>query len=580
MHRLSNAEIALVFYDIAGYLAMEDEPFRPRAYEKAAEAIEASPEEMTDIYREGGIKALKEVPGVGESIAEKIGELLKTGRLAYHEKLKKKMPVKVAELRAVEGIGPKHVKALYEKLGITNLSELKKAAAAGKIAKLEGFGKKSEANILQGVAFVKSSGGRMLFGHAVPLAEVIIGRLEKIKGVTRIQVAGSFRRRKETIGDLDILATADDPSRVMAQFTAMPEVMKVYARGATKSSVRLQSGIDADIRLISEKSWGAALNYFTGAKDHNIALRKIAIKKGYTLSEYGLFKGKRQVAGTTEEDLYRQLGMAYIPPELREMRGEIEAALRQAQGKQPGLPELIGYDDMRGDLQIQTDWTDGKHSIEEVVKAAIVKGLSYIAITDHTKRLAMAHGLDEKRLYKQLAEIDRLNKKYKGKLVILKGTECDILKDGSLDLPDRALAKLDVVGVSVHSHFGLSENEQTARVLKAMRNPHADILFHPTGRLIQKRKAIALDMKEVIATAKKEKMVLEANASPDRLDLNDEHIRMCVEAGVKLAINSDAHTKENVGVLAFGIAQARRGWAEKSDIINAHPLEKMRKMLK
>ena len=366
----------------------------------------------------------------------------------------------------------------------------------------------------------------------------------------------------------------------MEYFVNMPEVARVIAKGETKSSVKFSSGLDVDVRIVTEESYGAALNYFTGSKDHNVALRKIAIGKRWKLNEYGLFnatsdKGQgKMVAGKTEEEIYRALGMDYIEPEMRENTGEIELAQKHQ------LPKLVGYGDIHGDLQVQTNWTDGNDSIEVMANAAIKIGLKYIAITDHTKRLAMTHGLDERRILKQMAEIDIINKKFGGKFRILKGTECDILKDGSLDLPDEILAKLDVVGVSVHSHFNLSRAEQTERIKRAIMNPHIDILFHPTGRLIQKREAYDVDIDEIIKSAKKTGTVLEINASPSRLDLKDEYVRKCVEAGVKMSIDSDAHAADQFSFLEFGVAQARRGWAEKKDIINAWTLDVMLKLLK
>lgn len=575
MHKLTNRELAHIFREIGEYLQMEDDPFRPRAYEKAADVIDAMQKEVADLYKEGGRKALDNIPGVGESIANKIEELLKTGKLKYYQQLKKRIPVDLEALTSIEGLGPKQVKKLYKKLKIKNLNDLEKAAKAGKIATLEGFGKKSEANILKGIEFVKRSGGRHLLGRVLPIAKMLVERIGALRDVQKIDIAGSLRRRKETIGDIDILVVASNPEKIMNFFTSMPEVIRVYAKGKTKSMIRIKPGLDVDLRIIADKSYGAALNYFTGSKEHNIALRKIAIDKGYKLNEYGLFKGKKLIAGRTEEELYKQLGMDYIEPELREMTGEIEAA------KNNTLPTLIKYGELKGDLQVQTNWTDGADSIEAMAKAAIDAGLSYIAITDHSKRLAMTGGLNEKDLQKQGREIDKLNKKLaKYKFKILKGVECDILKDGRLDLSDKALSKLEVVGASVHSHFNLSRHEQTKRIIRAIENPHVDILFHPTTRLINKRKAIDFDIDAVIKAAKKNKVVLEIDAFPDRLDLKDEYIRKCVKAGVKLSIDSDAHSVDHFSVLEYGIAQARRGWAEKKDIINAWPLSKMLSFLK
>jgi DNA polymerase (family X) len=571
---MTNQEIAKILGEIAIYLEMQGVAFKPRAYEKAAEAIVGLDKDLIQIHKVGGLKALEDISGIGPSIGEKIEEILKTGRLKYYDQLKKKMPVNVSELTAIEGVGPKHVKTLYKKLKIKNLADLEKAARAGKIRKLEGFGEKSEFNILKGIEFLRKSGNRFVLGLIMPQIREIEFRIKNLKEVEELVVAGSIRRRKETVGDADILVISKNPNPIMDYFVAMPEVAHVYAHGETKSAVKLKNGLDVDIRVVPEKSYGAALNYFTGSKDHNVELRRIAIENGWKLSEYGLFKGKKQIAGRNEEGLYKKLGLSYIDPELREMTGEIEAA---RSGK---LPRLVGYGDLRGDLQVQTNWTDGANSIEEMAEEAIKAGLEYIAITDHTKRLAMTRGLDERRIKKQWLEIDKLNKKFAGKIKILKGTECDILKDGSMDLPDEILAECDVVGASVHSLFNLSKKDQTERIKRAMSNPNVDIIFHPTGRVINRREAYQVDMDELISYAKITKTVMEIDAYPDRADLRDEHIKKCVEAGVKMSIDSDAHAVGHFQYLEYGIAQARRGWAEKKDIINAWPLEKMLKMLK
>lgn len=580
---ISNSEIARVLYEIGEYLDMQGVQFKPRAYEKVAQAIEGLQDEVADIYKKGGLKAVEDIPGVGISIAEKIEELIKTGKCREHERLKKSTPVDLAGLTRVEGLGPKKIKVLYQKLGVKNLTDLERAAKAGKISKLAGFGPKSEENILKGLGFAKTAGGRFVLVYALPEIKEIERRLRELKGVKRAEVAGSVRRRKETIGDADILVVSEKATagKIMDYFVNMPEVARVLAHGATKSAVRLKSGLNVDVRVVPEESYGSAMSYFTGSKEHNVALRQIAIKKGLTLSEYGLYKGTAEkkgkvVAGKTEEDIYRALGMDYIEPEMREMTGEIELA------KKGQLPKLIGYGEVRGDLQVQTSWTDGERLIEEMAMAAMKSGLEYIAITDHTKRLAMTHGLDERRIVQQMKEIDAINKKLETrneKFRILKGTECDILKDGSLDLPDEILKQLDVVGVSVHSPFNLSKQEQTARIIRAMKNPHVDIVFHPTGRVVQKRKPYELDIEEIIKVAKETGTILEINGS-DRLDFNDRHIRMCVEAGVKMAIDSDAHNESGFRFIEYGIAQARRGWAKKSDIINTWPVEGMLRMLK
>lgn len=587
MKNITNQEIAKILKEIGWLLDMDDVPFKPRAYEKAGMAIEALTESVVDIYKKGGIKSLEEIPGVGLSIAEKIEELIQTGKIKYFEELKKKVPVNLDELTKIEGLGPKSIKKLYQKLKIKNLADLEKAARAGKIRTLFGFGPKSEEKILKAIEFAKKSGNRFILGFIMPQIQDIEKRLKNLEGVDRIAVAGSVRRRKETIGDIDILITIRQENskkanlvvgRVMDFFTKMPEVEYVYAKGHTKSAIRISPGIDVDLRVVPQKSYGAALAYFTGSKDHNIALRQIAIKKGYKLNEYGLFNSRgRQIAGQTEEEIYEALGLDFIPPEMRENKGEIELAQKHK------LPKLINYGEIRGDLQVQTNWTDGSASVEDMAKAAIEAGLEYIAITDHTKRLAMTGGLDEKKIQKQWQEIDRLNLKFKRQGIdfkILKGTECDILADGSLDLPDEILKKLDIVGVSIHSHFNLSQTEQTKRILKALSHPLTSILFHPTCRIIQKREPILADWDEVIKTAKKLNKILEIDAYPDRLDLNDELIRKCVEAGVKMAINSDAHSPHHFTVLEYGIAQARRGWATRNQIINAWPLPQVISYLK
>lgn len=574
---MSNEEIAKILQEIAIYLEMDDVPFRPRAYEKSSEGVLSLDREVAEIYRDGGLPALEKIPNVGVSIAGKIEEMLKTGKIKDHEALKKKIPVNLGELRMVEGIGPKKIKILYQKLKIRNLKDLEAAVKAGKIRKLEGFGEKSEENISKGLEFIKKSGGRFVFGFIDPQIEEIRSNLEKVKGVSKAIVAGSIRRRKDNIGDADILVISDKPEAAVDYFTSMPGVVNISARGDTKSAVKLSNGLNVDLRVIPKESYGAALNYFTGSKDHNVALRELAIKKGWKLNEYGLFDGKKQIAGKTEEEIYKKLGLEYIEPELREMTGELDISKR---GK---LPNLIDYGDLKGDLQVQTNWTDGAQSIEEMAREAFSAGLEYIVITDHTKRLAMTHGLDERRIRLQWKEIDEINRKLKVeglKFKVLKGTECDILKDGTMDLSDEILSQCDVVGGSVHSLFNLPKADQTTRIMRAMTNPNVDILFHPTGRVLNKRDAYEVDIDSIIAHAKKTKTVLEIDAFPDRADLKAEHIRKCIEAGVKMSIDSDAHHSSHFQYLKYGISQARRGWCEKKDIINAWPMEKMLGMLK
>lgn len=561
---MRNVEFALIFREISLYLEMQGVQFKPRAYEKVAYTLEAMEESLAEIYKRGGIKALREVPGVGEAIAEKIEEIIQTGKLTYYEELRRKTPVDIRALTAIEGVGPKMVKVLYEKLEVKDVSDLERVAQIGKIRGLPHFGEKMEQKILRGIEFLKQGSGRVTLGAALPLILEIHGRLRELSDVDEVEVAGSIRRRKETVGDADILAISSRPEKVMDFFVSMPEVAHVLGKGTTKAMIKLKNGLDVDLRVVPEESFGAALNYFTGSKDHNVALRRIAQEKGLKLNEYGLFRGSQRIAGKTEEEIYKVLGLSFIPPEIREDQGEIEAA------KKGEIPDLVGYQDLRGDLQIQTTWTDGANSIEEMAEEARRLGLEYIAITDHTKGLAMTGGSDEKKLLRQMATIEKINRSLKG-ITVLKGAEVNINKDGSLDIKDEVLAELDVVGIAVHSHFNLPRREMTERIKRAMRNPHADILFHPTGRVIQKREPYDVDMDEIIRTAKETGTVLEVDAYPDRLDLKDEHVRKAIEAGVKLVIDSDAHSVNHMRFLEFGVAQARRGWARKNDILNTLP---------
>lgn len=554
---------------------MDGVQFKPRIYEKASLSVEATDEDVRDLYKKDGTKGLMQIPGVGKGIAEHIEEYLKTGHFKEYDRLKKKMPVNISELTAVEGVGPKMIKVLWDKLHIRNLNDLEKAARAGKIKKLARFGEKSEQKILKGIEFLKKAGGRAVLGLILPEIRAMEKVLKTFPEIGNLAVAGSTRRMKETIGDIDILATSKKPEKVMECFMALPHIAHVYARGLTKTMVKLKNGLDVDLRVVPEESFGAALNYFTGSKDHNIALREIAVKKGWKLNEYGIFRGKKMIAGKTEEEVYKALGLRYIEPEMRENTGEIEASRRNK------LPKLIGYGDLKGDLQIQTNWTDGENSIEEMAEAAKIAGLEYIVITDHTKSLAMTGGADEKKLTRQMAEIDKIQKEVSG-IRILKGAEVNIGKDGSLDIDDKTLVKLDVVGAAVHSSFRgeMSRSDQTKRVIRAMENPNIDIIFHLTTRIINKREPIELDIDEIVKAAKRTGTVLEIDAYPERSDIKDEYIRKCVEADVKMSIDSDAHSVQHIKYLEFGVAQARRGWAEKKDIINAWPVEKMLNFLK
>jgi DNA polymerase (family 10) len=570
---MKNQELANIFYEIAEFLEMEGVQFKPYAYQKAAITLETLEKDVTEIYKEGGKAALEKIPGVGKSIAEKIEEYLKTGKIKYYQDLKKKTPVKMEELTAVEGLGPKRVKVLHQKLGIRNLKDLEKAAKAHKIASLFGFDVKTEKNILEGIEFLKRSKGRFLLGEILPRVKEVQKKLKSLKEVEAVNPAGSVRRMKETIGDADFLVISKNPSKVMDFFVSQPEVVKIWGKGPTKSSLRVKEGFDMDIRVVPKRSYGSALQYFTGSKEHNIATRRIAMDKGLKLSEYGLFKGKKMIAGQTEEGIYKNLGMQWMPPEMRENQGEIEAALR---GK---LPKIIGYDDIRGDLHCHSKWDGGANSIEEMVKAAKKLNYEYLGISDHTKFLRIEHGLDERKLAQQRKEIDKLNNRLKS-FKILQGAETNILNDGSIDIKDEALKKLDYAIAGIHSAFKMEKTKMTERIIQAMKNPYIKIISHPTGRILKRRDEYQCDFDKILRAAKEFNVILEINSYPERLDLNDQNIRRAKEAGVKMVINTDSHHKDQLRFIELGIAQARRGWVEKKDIINVHPLEKLLKFFK
>lgn len=574
---MKNQEIAKIFYEIAFFLATGDVPFKPLAYEKAALSLETLSEDVENIYKQGGIKALKEISGVGENLAEKIEEYLKTGKIKEYEMLKKKMPVDIGELSAVEGVGPKMIRDLYEQLKIKNLNDLEKAAKAGKIRNLPGFGEKTEKNILQGIEFLKRTKGRFLLGDILPVVDEIIANLKSLKEVEKISPAGSVRRMKETIGDADILIASSNPKKVVSYFASLPDIVKIWGQGPTKASIRLKNGFDVDLRVLSDKEFGSALQYFTGSKEHNIALRRIAIGKGTKLNEYGLFQGKKIIASETEEEIYKALMLPYIEPELRENTGELEAAFENK------LPKIIGYKDIKGDLHVHSNWDGGDNSIEEIAEAAQKMGYEYIGISDHTKFLRIEHGLDEKQLLRQQEEINKINYKLQAKsykLKVLQGCEANILSDGSIDINDKVLAQLDYVIAGVHSQLKMTRDEMTQRIIKAMKNPNVDIISHPTGRLINRREEYQIDFGEILKVAKETGAILEINSFPDRLDLKDINIRKAAAAGVKMIINTDSHHLDNLRFIKLGVSQARRGWAEKKDIINTQSLEKLLKFFK
>jgi DNA polymerase (family 10) len=574
---MKNQNLAKMFYEIAEYLEMDGVPFKPYAYQKAATTLETMKEDVEDLYQTGGVKALKALPGVGEAIAKKIEEYLTTGKLRYYEDFKEKMPMDLDEIIRVEGMGPRRAKVLFEKLGVKNLKELEEAARGRRVAPLSGFGEKTEKNILEAIEFLKRSKGRFLLGDILPVAEEVLEKLRKVKGVERADMAGSLRRMKETIGDVDFLVVSRDPEGVMNVFVSLPGVEKIWAKGKTKSSVRMAEGFDMDVRVIAPESYGAALQYFTGSKEHNIALRKIAIGRGFKLSEYGLFKGSKNVVAKAEEEIYRRLGLQWIPPEMREDRGEVGLA---EGGK---LPDLISQEDIQGDLHVHSDWDGGSDSIEKIAETAREMGYQYAGISDHTKFLKIERGLDEKKIRERNREIDRLNEKRKKaglRFRILKGCEANIMSDGSIDIKDEVLAELDFVIAGIHSQFKMTRAEMTERIIRALRNPHVDILSHPTGRILKRRGEYDADFDRLLKVAREERKILEINAYPERLDLNDANIMKAIKASVQMVINTDAHHVDQLDMMRFGVAQARRGWAEKKDIINAWPLGELLKTLR
>ena len=565
---VQNAEIVAMFDQTADLLEIKGEnQFRVRAYHRAARTIEGLPQSVRNLL--SAEKDLTELPGIGKDLAGKIADIVKTGHFKLLEQLKKILPGQLGDMAALPGLGPKRVKLLYDKLKVRTLDDLRRAIKTGRLHELRGFGptiEKKLAGALEKPMAIK----RFKLAVAEAEAEALVGFL---RDGGRVVVAGSYRRRRDTVGDLDILVTTKQGPAVGAKLTRYENVAEVLAHGPTRTTVVLRSGLQVDVRAVPEQSYGAALLYFTGSKAHNIALRSLANERDWKLNEYGLFSGKRRIAGATEEEVYKKLGLTYIPPELREDRGEIALA------KANKLPHLVTVADMRGDLHVHSDWTDGTASIEAMAAAAQACGYEYMALTDHSRRVAMAHGLDPARVSRQIREVDKLNAKLKG-FTILKGIEVDILKDGRLDLPDSILSRLDVVVASVHSFFDLAREAQTDRVVRAMENRHVSILGHPTGRLIGAREPYDIDMDRVISAAHDLGCYLEINAEPDRLDLNDIHAHAAKSKGVKVAVSTDAHSVNGFQYMRFGIDQARRGWLTADDVINTRSLAELRKLLK
>jgi DNA polymerase (family 10) len=567
-----NTDIADIFEEIADFLEIEGEnPFRIRAYRNAARTVSGLGEELKDMAAVG--EDLTKLQGIGKELAAKIHEILETGTAKALIKLQQRIPKTVVEMLKLPNLGPKRVRILYQDLKIKNLKQLSRAARKGRIRALEGFGEKTEKAIFEAIEARAQKEKRYKIAAVKPTVDSLIEFLKKVSGVIDVVAAGSYRRSRETVGDLDILIAARKSSPVMKRLLEYDAIDKVLSSGATRSSVVLRSGLQVDVRLVAQSSFGAALQYFTGSKDHNIAIRRLGQQRGLKINEYGVFRFEKQIAGRTEASVYRSLDLPYIPPELRENRGEIQAAGDNR------LPKLVERKDLKGDLHLHTLATDGRNSIEEMALAAKKHGLKYIAVTEHSDRLKVAGGLDPPQLMQQIDEIERLNDQLKG-IRILKGLEVEILEDGTLDLPDAVLARLDLVVGTVHSYFNFSLEKQTERILRAMDHRYFSMLAHPTGRLIDEREPYQVDMARVIHKARDRGCFLELNSNPRRLDLYDIYCQAARAEGVLVSINSDAHSINDFNYLSFGVGQARRGWLEKDDVLNTRSLAQLRKLLK
>ncbi len=606
---MKNANIASILRDIAFLLEMEEVDdnsnivFKIRSYKRASDVIANLSSNIEEVYATHGLKGIMQIPSIGKAIALKIEEYLTTGKIQYLEELRSKTDIDIDGFYGLEGIGPKTIKIVYDKLGIRDLSGLEKAASEGKLRSIRGFSEKKEEVILKKIQQFKKGTSRYLLGEVYPLIKQIETRLLRFNGVKNAVVAGSFRRMKETVGDIDFVVASNDVEKVMDYFVSMPEIDEVLGKGSTKTFVRLNNRMDADLLVVPEESFGSALQYFTGSKEHGVAMRKIALAKGLHLNEWGIFdNSQHRIAGSTEEEVYQTLDLEWIPPEMRENLGEVELAKKG--GKR--LPKLIEYNDLKGDLQVHSNSTDGTMSIEEMALAANEKfGLQYIVITDHTKSLKLTNGLDEKQLLNQANRIAEVNDRIRQVLDkterqrrneldsspttprtkannfrILSGAEVNIMRDGSLDIANNVLDKLDIVGAAIHSNFSQPIEVQTDRLIKAARNPSVDIIFHPTGRRINKREGYPVNIEKLVDIATDTNTILEIDAHYDRLDLKDEYVRMAIQKGVKLVIDSDAHHPVHFAFLKFGIGQARRGWAEKSSILNTMPVDELPRCLK
>jgi DNA polymerase (family X) len=567
---MQNKKVASILDLVADYLEMDGVDFRTKAYRRAAHTVDFLSEPIEEVRKKGGLEKL---PGIGEAIALKIDEILDTGSLQYLEELKKQYPVDFEGLLLVEGLGPKTIKLLYQELGVKNLADLEKEARRGHIHRLKGMGVKSEKKILENLEFAKKSTGRRLLGEVLPLSQELKKRIGSLPEVEIVEIAGSIRRRKETVGDIDVLTVTSDPQKVMDYFVNMDLVGGVISHGPSKSTIRLKDGMEVDLRVFKKGEYGSALVYFTGSWELNVELRKIAISRGLKLNEYGVFRKEEQLAGRTEEDVFQALGLSYIEPELRENRGDVEAAL---DGK---LPELVEKSDIKGDLHLHTQWSDGRSSIMEMAQAAKNRGYQYLAITDHAHGLPVAGGLDEIALKEQMIEIDAVNDELDG-IHVLKGVELNIGPDGSLDIDKEVLDELDVVLAAIHSGVPFIPGTMTDIICNVLENEYVDILAHPSGRKLKKRPAYDIDLEKVFETANETGTVLEVDGQPKRLDLNDENIRMAIKYGCRLAVDTDGHHTRDLDYMELAVSTARRGWAEARDVVNTLPVKKLLKALK
>ncbi|MEK6821115.1 MAG: DNA polymerase/3'-5' exonuclease PolX [archaeon] len=570
---MTNQDIARALYEIADLLDILSVEWKPIAFRKAARIIESLPEDVEKKFRKEGEKGLLEIEGVGKGIAMKIAQFIEEGKIDELEELRKKIPAGVEAMLRVPGLGPKKVARLFNELKIDSVEKLGKMAREEKIRTLEGFGEKSEEDILMGIGLVQKGSERKLTGIIAPFANDVLREVRALPFVEKAELAGSFRRRRETVKDLDLLVFTKKPKEVSKEIAKLSHVKDMIKSGEKMTSVRFENGMSSDMRILPMELYGSGMLHFTGSKEHGIAIRNRAIGKGMKFSEYGLLKGNKIVASKTEEDVYEKLGLRWIPPELREDKGEIEASEK---GK---LPALVEESDVKGDVHMHTVWSDGANTSEEMIQVAIAKKYEYIAITDHSKSDRVANGMDEKRLKQHIVELEKLQKKYP-KIKILAGAEVAILGDGKMDYSNETLKELDVVIGSIHSGFKNDEKKITGRIVSALENEYVHFIAHPTGRLINQRNPYAVNMEKVMEEAKRNGKALEVNAHPSRLDLNAEHVRMAVERGVKLVINTDAHSTSNLDFMEWGVAQARRGWAEKKDILNTQPWKAFQKFLK